>query len=590
MSLKAIKRININAALGIFATAVVISVMGLYVVFDFYVSSVGEELIGSWLQTEAVAIQEGYLLSSITKSQRMLLSSQFVKGVTLFDVSEGFPKSLIEVGSPVEFQQPHQKSSDSLDFVAHGFFHKRVLYQIPDRKDLVLVFDVESLLLQKLFFLSAGILFLLIGLLFAAIKLVERREAYRRENFLKKTLNEFVDRDRPSEFIEFELPFLVQWWREKKAENDRAKQLAVASESKILLGELAARVAHDIRSPLNTLTAVISNLSEVPDENKKMLKDSTQRIRDIANGIADQNRKVISSTRILSASRPSIDQASPTLLSVVVEELISEKRLQYRDMSANIESEISQASYRAFVLVNVLEIRRTLSNLIDNAVESLGPTGRVVVEVRSDEENFNVRISDNGRGMPAHVIARLGEKNFTHGKRKGSGLGVHYAKRTVEQLGGEICFDSRAGGGTNVAVSLPLMQAPAWFAKELSFAKGSTVIIVDDDSTVHAMCREILKDVEQDLDILHFFEPKPAVSWYVKNKGRVNNYYLISDYDLRDADTDGLDLIDHMSDQRKNAVLVTSAFEDQIVQGRCLKMGIQILPKPALAVTPVELT
>lgn len=62
-----------SKALGLFTIAVLTLTTDLFFIFDSYLNSVGKEIAGSWLQSEAVTIQEGNLLSSISKNQRVLL-------------------------------------------------------------------------------------------------------------------------------------------------------------------------------------------------------------------------------------------------------------------------------------------------------------------------------------------------------------------------------------------------------------------------------------------------------------------------------------------------------------------------------------
>ena len=83
-------RTNFLNGASLFIVAAVLSVVGVYFIFDFYMDSLSRELMSNWVQSEAVNIEEGNLLTSITKSQRTLLASQFVKRVTLFDMAQKY--------------------------------------------------------------------------------------------------------------------------------------------------------------------------------------------------------------------------------------------------------------------------------------------------------------------------------------------------------------------------------------------------------------------------------------------------------------------------------------------------------------------
>ncbi len=71
-------------------------------------------------------------------------------------------------------------------------------------------------------------------------------------------------------------------------------------------------------------------------------------------------------------------------------------------------------------------------------------------------------VSDNGKGIPSHILARLGEHGISYGKKgteSGSGLGIYHAKKTVEEWGGKFEVRSREGIGTAIEIKLPKSAA-----------------------------------------------------------------------------------------------------------------------------------
>ncbi|MCC7406054.1 MAG: hybrid sensor histidine kinase/response regulator [Bdellovibrionales bacterium] len=590
MPLRIAKRFTALNAVTLFSVAITAAIVGVYFIFDFYLCSVSRELMGSWLQSEAVAIQEGNLLTSITKNQRVLLSSQFVKGVALFDISASPPMRLIEVGQRIEPVSSKSVNSEKIQVVGAGFFNKQSIYRIPNKPDLLLVFDVESGFLQKFFFATVASLLLFIIILFGSIKAVQRREFWKREEFLKQALNDFIEQEQPSNLVEERLPFLVQWWKEKKAESERAKRHAIENESKILLGELAARVAHDIRSPLNTINAVTAALKNIPENNEKLLKGAIQRIRDIANGIGDQNKQILALEMSRNVGRVAIAIETETaLLFPILESIVSEKRAQHQGKDLEIELDVAPAGYSLFAKVNELELRRTLANLIENAVEAVGSGGRVQIGLSQNYDSVLIDIKDNGKGISQDLLPRIGEKGFSFGKEHGSGLGVYYAKETVRSWGGRLEITSQDGVGTSIMIVLSVQPPPSWFAQSVQLSKGSTVVILDDDPTIHAAWQERMKEIAGDLSVQHFFDPQSALSWFVQNREKLGKYCILSDYELRARGTSGLDVIERLGVNHQDVLLVTSAFEDKSVRSRCNGLKIKILPKPALAHTPIGL-
>ncbi len=81
--------------------------------------------------------------------------------------------------------------------------------------------------------------------------------------------------------------------------------------------------------------------------------------------------------------------------------------------------------------------------------------GRLTVEVRRDGARARVALSDTGPGIPASILPRVYDSDFTT-KDGGSGIGLHVARAVVELHGGEIGVESQPGRGTDVLVHVPL--------------------------------------------------------------------------------------------------------------------------------------
>ena len=158
-------------ATGLFAIAVLILTSGLYVVFDYYLDSVGREIAGSWLHSEAVAIQEGNLLSSISKNQRVLLSSQFIKGIKLVDSTR--QTAVIEFGQDYDETIPSNLKAGKFESLVYGFLYRRVYYRLPVQPDLVLSFQIQSDFLVRAFVATVSAVTLLLTFLCVSMRKIE---------------------------------------------------------------------------------------------------------------------------------------------------------------------------------------------------------------------------------------------------------------------------------------------------------------------------------------------------------------------------------------------------------------------------------
>ncbi len=142
-------------------------------------------------------------------------------------------------------------------------------------------------------------------------------------------------------------------------------------------------------------------------------------------------------------------------------------------------------------------------------------------------EIYEIAISDNGCGIPEHVIGHLGQPGFTFGKKlegSGNGLGIYQAKQTIEEIGGSIQITSTRDKGTCVRLFIPAAKPPTWFVGELNLSEISTIVSVDDDPSIHHVWKTRLGALETTgLDIRHltFMELQAFEKWLVIGKSEL---------------------------------------------------------------------
>ncbi len=107
-------------------------------------------------------------------------------------------------------------------------------------------------------------------------------------------------------------------------------------------------------------------------------------------------------------------------------------------------------------------VSQALRSLVTNAQDASPPTSAVVLRVRREGATLSIGIRDRGTGIPAEVLARIGEPFFTtKSPGRGMGLGLFLARAVIEGVGGTLQIDSQPGGGTEVSVRLPTDVAQA---------------------------------------------------------------------------------------------------------------------------------
>jgi signal transduction histidine kinase len=100
-----------------------------------------------------------------------------------------------------------------------------------------------------------------------------------------------------------------------------------------------------------------------------------------------------------------------------------------------------------------------LQNLVGNAIEAFNNCGgQIEIVVSSNDRWADIRIIDNGPGIPEAIRDRLFEPFVTHGKRGGTGLGTAIAKSIIDAHNGTIRFNSNLGEGTTFYLRFPLVK------------------------------------------------------------------------------------------------------------------------------------
>jgi signal transduction histidine kinase len=372
-----------------------------------------------------------------------------------------------------------------------------------------------------------------------------------------------------------------------------AKRLERESDlkRKLEIANVVSQVAHDIRSPLAALEMVASSAaSDLPEDTRVILRNAASRIKDIANDLLSKGRAPAPSA--VSAAASAMETSSVELLIGHIESMASEKRMQYRSkLDLDIETVFENSSYGAFALIQPAAFKRLLSNLINNAVESFpqGKGGRVTVSLCRIGQNIRITVTDNGVGIQSEHMGKIGNRGVSYGKNGGHGLGLYSAKETLSSWGGRMAIESTPGQGTSIVIYLAAVPAPAWFAPALKIRESNTVVVLDDDSSVHSIWLERLQDLAErhGLKILNFSQSDPFVAYMgTLGTGHADHLFLM-DYEIIGCGATGLDLIERFGIE-KNSILITSRGEEQDIIERCTTAGVCLLPKSLATMIPIH--
>lgn len=524
---------------------------------EIFYQRAAREVVGSWHNDEVVNLQQGNVLSSFTKLQRGLAQSNLLRGAIALD-ENGHVLAQIGQTQSTDFVGARDKEIGEKQL---GLFSS--VFYINAQKVRILIFTGAPILLLVL----VALIFYFIGLVFvfgfSFRRLLMKQEAMKAEIQMKDLKTKLV-------FTE-------------------------------AVGAVAQQVAHDIRSPLSALNMVSSSLIDVSEEKRLLIRNAIQRINDIANDLLAKGKQAADQLDLKSSFGPSPESnlaqnQEVILLPALVDSLVSEKRIQYRDqINVQIQSDFKD-SFGAFVIGNGKELMRLLSNLINNSVEAFtDKKGEVTVSIRLYKDRVHLSIRDNGRGIPPEVLLKLGEAGVTHGKEgfgSGNGLGVYHAKKTIESAGGRLEINSQVEMGTMIEIHLPRIGSPAWFLDKILLKSGMEILSLDDDLTIHQIWKgrlDSLQATQKNIFLRNFTSAREFKS-LVKSlpEGSIQNKYFLIDYELLAQATTGLDVIEELG-LRENVVLVTSRYEEPEIKRRCELLKIKLLPKSLSGFVPMIL-
>ena len=262
------------------------------------------------------------------------------------------------------------------------------------------------------------------------------------------------------------------------------------SQRRDAMSDLAAGIAHNFN---NMLAVILPNVemaaSASPIAERALLEDAAGAARSAADLVA----------QMLTLGRQDLSEKADGVVDMIplIRETLRICRSTFdRGISITEENDVAAA----LVVGQRSQLQQVLLNLCLNARDALAGRSAPVLAVRitvTSDQQLRIEIRDNGHGMSAETLRRLGEPFFTtKAVGKGTGLGVAAAFRTIHQAGGDWTVESTPGIGTTFAVRVPLSVTAVDVAPETAIPEPTqhqgTVLIIDDEAMVRrALSRQL---------------------------------------------------------------------------------------------------
>jgi signal transduction histidine kinase len=255
------------------------------------------------------------------------------------------------------------------------------------------------------------------------------------------------------------------------------KQL-IQSEKMASLGELTAGIAHEIQNPLN----FVNNFSDVSTELLQEMKQelatgNLQQATELADDVIQNLEKILLHGKradgivksMLQHSRASSGKKEPTDINALCDEYLrlSFHGLRAKDKTFNAKFETDLDPTIGKINIVGQDIGRVILNLINNAFYAVSEKKKksdasyeptVTVTTKNLGNNIEVRVKDNGAGMPQKILDKIFQPFFTTkptGQGTGLGLSLSYDIITKGH-GGELKVETKEGEGTEFIIQLPV--------------------------------------------------------------------------------------------------------------------------------------
>src|SRR5712691_6080701 len=218
------------------------------------------------------------------------------------------------------------------------------------------------------------------------------------------------------------------------------------------LGRMSTQVAHELKNPLAGLRLYARHLAQ------RLSRAGDAEGQELAGKIAagvDHLADVVA--EITAFGRPPELHRAPTNVQALLDECLELAAARFDATAVEVVREWDPACPEA-LLLDARELRKAFLNLIVNAFEALGGSGRLAVTTSyaADAGTLTVTIEDTGVGMSEETMSRAFDLFYTT-KPDGTGLGMSIARSVVHLHGGELGLQSWFGHGTRVQVRLPVV-------------------------------------------------------------------------------------------------------------------------------------
>ena len=229
---------------------------------------------------------------------------------------------------------------------------------------------------------------------------------------------------------------LVQSYNEMVDQIDNNVKELAKNQRELAWREMAKQVAHEIKNPLTPMKLSVQNFKLKFDANDPQINS---KLEDFSKTLVQQI-DVLSSIATAFSSFAEFPDQKNEFIDFAEEIQLCLEIFNDHDIKFIKPKEKIQGNFDKSNLV------RIVTNLVKNSIQATSELDNpnIEIELKKIDNNVELKISDNGSGIPTSLKEKIFEPNFTT-KNKGTGLGLSIIKKLIDSYNGKISFTSKAG-------------------------------------------------------------------------------------------------------------------------------------------------
>jgi signal transduction histidine kinase len=231
----------------------------------------------------------------------------------------------------------------------------------------------------------------------------------------------------------------------------KTQQNLLEAERLATIGRMASSISHDLRHSLAAIVANAEFLCEAGltgDQREELY----QEVRLAVNQMTDLIDSLLEFSRTRESLRPSHGKVADCVQRVLQS---IKTRPEFHNVAIDFVPDGEIAGW-----FDARKLERALYNLVLNACEAVSPKhGHIDVNLRATANGVEIRVADDGRGIPESIRDRLFQPFVSYGKENGTGLGLTVVQKIVQDHGGNVTVEKTSEHGTVFKVLLPLASS-----------------------------------------------------------------------------------------------------------------------------------